>query len=47
MGPIENKVQHPQALVDSAPGHQETKNALLYAGHFLLVGRMKFRWLGL
>ena len=24
MGPIENKVQHPQALVDSAPGHQET-----------------------
>jgi len=36
MGPIENKVQHPQALVDSAPGHQETKNALLYAGHFLL-----------
>jgi hypothetical protein len=29
MGPIENKVQHPQALVDSAPGHQDSKRELL------------------
>jgi hypothetical protein len=34
------KEQTSSALVDSAPGHQETKNALLYAGHFLLVWRM-------
>jgi hypothetical protein len=26
------------ALVDSAPGHQDINNALLRAGHFLLVG---------
>jgi hypothetical protein len=29
---------HPRSWLDSAPGHQDLNNALLRAGHFLLVG---------